>query len=109
MAFLVAAAFAETQVLRSEQSVDAESFSTVLELDDGHVEHQQGKLKASGDGEAISQTGDFAWTSPEGDKIALQYVADENGYQPTGAHLPTPPPIPEAILRAIEYINAHPQ
>lgn len=26
-----------------------------------------------------------------------------------GDHLPVAPPIPEAILRALEYIKAHPQ
>lgn len=49
------------------------------------------------------------YTSPEGIPIETSYVADENGYQPQGAHLPTPPPIPEAILRSLEYNAAHPQ
>ncbi|XP_011293683.1 larval cuticle protein 4 [Musca domestica] len=53
--------------------------------------------------------GDFAWISPEGEHVAVQYVADENGYQPDSALLPTPPPIPDAILKALEYIRTHPQ
>ncbi|XP_073811899.1 larval cuticle protein 2-like [Musca autumnalis] len=52
--------------------------------------------------------GGFSWISPEGKDIAIQYVADENGYQPRGDVLPTPPPIPAAILRALEYIRTHP-
>lgn len=52
--------------------------------------------------------GDFSWISPEGVHVALQYVADENGYQPSGDLLPTPPPIPAAILRSLEYIRTHP-
>ena len=47
--------------------------------------------------------------SPEGELIQLTYVADENGFQPQGSHLPTPPPIPVAILKALEYIRTHPQ
>nr|XP_017014529.2 LOW QUALITY PROTEIN: pupal cuticle protein Edg-78E [Drosophila takahashii] len=53
--------------------------------------------------------GGFSWYSPEGELVQIQYVADENGYQPQGALLPTPPPIPAAILKSLEYIRTHPQ
>ncbi|EDW44339.1 pupal cuticle protein Edg-78E isoform X2 [Drosophila sechellia] len=52
--------------------------------------------------------GSSSYISPEGVAISLNYVADENGFQPQGDHLPTAPPIPEAIIRALEYIAAHP-
>lgn len=53
-------------------------------------------------------SGSSAYYSPEGELVQLTYTADENGYHPQGAHLPTPPPIPEAILRSLEYIRTHP-
>ncbi|XP_062131949.1 pupal cuticle protein Edg-78E-like [Drosophila sulfurigaster albostrigata] len=56
-----------------------------------------------------SVSGSNAYYSPEGQLIQTTYVADENGYQPQGAHLPTPPPIPDYILRSLEYIRTHPQ
>ncbi|EDW31616.1 GL10864 [Drosophila persimilis] len=34
--------------------------------------------------------GSFSWISPEGEHVEIKYVADENGYQPVGAVLPTP-------------------
>ncbi|XP_030572606.1 larval cuticle protein 2-like [Drosophila novamexicana] len=52
--------------------------------------------------------GSFSWISPEGEKIEISYVADENGYQPQGASLPVPPPIPAEIQRSLEWIAAHP-
>lgn len=52
--------------------------------------------------------GSYSYTSPEGQPIQLIYTADENGYQPKGDHLPTPPPIPDYILKALAYIEAHP-
>ncbi|XP_050342273.1 larval cuticle protein LCP-22-like [Nymphalis io] len=48
--------------------------------------------------------GSFSWISPEGEEIAITYVADENGYHPTGNAIPQPPAIPPQIARALEYI-----
>ncbi|KAJ0179903.1 hypothetical protein K1T71_004494 [Dendrolimus kikuchii] len=55
----------------------------------------------------VSQ-GSFSWTSPEGQPIVITYIADENGYQPQGDAIPTPPPIPADILKALEYIARNP-
>ncbi|KAG6462058.1 endocuticle structural glycoprotein ABD-4 [Manduca sexta] len=62
-----------------------------------------------GEGEEIQVAeGRFSYKSPEGTPIALSYIADENGFQPRGDHLPTPPPIPPAIQRAIDYLKSLP-
>ncbi|XP_067648308.1 pupal cuticle protein Edg-78E-like [Eurosta solidaginis] len=53
-------------------------------------------------------TGGFAYYSPEGELIQLSFLSDENGFQPQGNHLPTPPPIPEQILKSLEYNRLHP-
>ena len=52
--------------------------------------------------------GNFYWISPEDEHVDISYVANEYGYQPTGKVLPTPPPIPAAILKALAYIESHP-
>lgn len=49
-----------------------------------------------------SSGGSVNWVSPEGIPILLSYTADANGYHPVGSHLPTPPPIPDYILKSIE-------
>ncbi|XP_013113601.1 pupal cuticle protein-like [Stomoxys calcitrans] len=54
-----------------------------------------------------SVKGGFAYYSPEGELITMSYVADENGFHPKSTILPTPPPIPPAILRSLEYIRTH--
>ncbi|KAK3930034.1 Endocuticle structural glycoprotein SgAbd-2 [Frankliniella fusca] len=73
--------------------------------------NEEGALKNVGnpETEAMSAQGGFSYVADDGSPIELTYVADENGFQPKGAHLPTPPPIPEAILKSLEYNAAHPE
>ncbi|KAL5291296.1 hypothetical protein ACFFRR_010603 [Megaselia abdita] len=59
----------------------------------------------SGNGDRA--TGHSSHISPEGQTIQLRYTADEFGFHPEGDHLPTPPPIPDYILRSLEYIRTH--
>lgn len=72
---------------------------------DGQQAQAQGYLKNAGykDQEAEVIQGSYSYTSPEGAPISVSYVADENGFRASGAHLPTPPPVPEAIQRSIAY------
>ncbi|XP_035905476.1 endocuticle structural glycoprotein SgAbd-8-like [Anopheles maculipalpis] len=53
-----------------------------------------------------SVQGSASWVGDDGVPIVLTYTADENGFHPQGVHLPTPPPIPDYILRALRYIEA---
>ncbi|XP_017043015.1 pupal cuticle protein Edg-78E [Drosophila ficusphila] len=52
--------------------------------------------------------GSYSYTSPEGVPVQVVYTADENGFHPQSDLLPTPPPIPEEILRSIRFIQEHP-
>ncbi|XP_037816003.1 larval cuticle protein 2-like [Lucilia sericata] len=92
---------AHAEVTNMKSDVRADGFDSVLDTSN-HI-HQA----ASGD-EHGNIHGDFEWVSPEGEHIKVSYVADENGYQPVGDVVPTPHPIPEAILKAIAYNEAHP-
>ncbi|KAL4704811.1 hypothetical protein ACJJTC_003523 [Scirpophaga incertulas] len=100
----------DAQILKQELDVDVEGrYHWALETDNGISANENGELKnPTGENPAQVAQGEAQWTSPEGEVIKLQYVADENGFQPQGSHLPTPPPIPAAIVRALEYIRAHP-
>lgn len=56
----------------------------------------------------VQASGSFSYTSADGVPVAISYIADENGYQPQGDLLPTPPPTPGKqhfnILKNISFV-----
>ncbi|XP_072942769.1 pupal cuticle protein 36a-like [Epargyreus clarus] len=88
---------ANAQILKLNSEVTAEGFSYDFETSNG--------IKADASGVAtngVQSQGSFAYKGDDGQDYSIQYTADENGFQPRGAHLPTPPPIPEEILKSLE-------
>ncbi|XP_061393410.1 pupal cuticle protein Edg-78E [Musca vetustissima] len=63
-------------------------------------------ITIKGAGNANGAVGAIQYVSPEGLPITWTYVADSDGYHPTGDHIPMRP---EYIDRALEYIRTHPQ
>ncbi|XP_065205371.1 endocuticle structural glycoprotein SgAbd-4-like [Planococcus citri] len=84
------------------------TFKNSYETGNGIIVDESGYVKQVGPEVAQVIQGSSAYTSPEGQVIQLQYIADENGYQPQGAHLPTPPPADPVILKSLEYLASLP-
>lgn len=101
---VVVAADKDAQILRLGSDVQPEGYSYNYETSNGIAAQEQGRLS----GEAIAAEGSFQYTAPDGTPVQSSYVANELGFQPQGSHLPTPPPVPEYIIRALEYIRTHP-
>lgn len=82
------------------------SFAYGYTTGDGQQAQAQGFIKNLGNKDLEAQVvqGGYSYTSPDGTPISVKYLADENGFRAEGLHLPTPPPIPEAIARALQYI-----
>ncbi|CAH0727803.1 unnamed protein product, partial [Brenthis ino] len=81
------------------------NFHYSFEGADGTKVSSVGELKSLDNnktGEAVA--GEVFYTDNEGNDFSLTYTADENGYRPHGAHLPTPPPIPIEIARALKIL-----
>lgn len=56
--------------------------------------------EARGDGTRAH--GSYSYTAPDGQHVSVTYTADENGFVAQGSHIPTPPPVPEAILKSLQ-------
>jgi len=52
------------------------------------------------------QTGSYSYTAPDGTPITVNWVADENGFQATGAHLPVAPPMPDYVVKMLADLRA---
>ncbi|XP_047097797.1 endocuticle structural glycoprotein SgAbd-4 [Schistocerca piceifrons] len=88
------------------------SYQWNYETGNGIKADETGTLKKGSkpdEGDFIVAQGSFSYTGPDGTAYSVQYQADdENGFVPQGAHFPTPPPIPPAIQRALDYLATLP-
>ena len=85
--------------------VDFNSF----ESEDGTKVEESGNQKQVGpkpeDIGTVSR-GSYSFTTPDGVVLTVNWVADENGFQATGDHLPTPPPMPEHVVKMLADLKA---
>ncbi|CAG9789835.1 unnamed protein product [Diatraea saccharalis] len=85
------------------------SYKWALQTEDGIYHEQRGSLQPGAEQPTLVVEGQYQYTAPDGQVINVLYKADENGFQPQGEHLPTPPPIPPAIQRALDYLASLPE
>ncbi|XP_046463198.1 endocuticle structural glycoprotein SgAbd-3-like [Daphnia pulex] len=92
----------------SEMNADG-SYSFDFESADGTKVEESGNQKKVGpkpeDIGTVSR-GSYSYTSPDGVIISVNWTADENGFQATGDHLPTPPPMPEHVVKMLADLKA---
>ncbi|KAJ8732717.1 hypothetical protein PYW07_015316 [Mythimna separata] len=101
------------QILKYGNEVNPDgSYAYYYETDNGIAAQEQGTPRNFGGNPPVVPSvaqGSFSWISPEGKNVVITYVADENGYQPSGDAIPTAPPVPPQIARALAYIANNPQ
>ncbi|XP_064542529.1 larval cuticle protein 65Ag1-like [Drosophila montana] len=91
-ALALAAPVDDVKIVRLDSDVQPDSYKYGLETSDGTQKDEQGQLKNIGtEQEAISVKGSFSFVADDGQTYVVNYIADENGFQPQGAHLPVAP------------------
>ncbi|XP_026492225.1 cuticle protein CP14.6-like [Vanessa tameamea] len=99
---------AAAEIVQQDADVFPDQYQYSFQTSNGISAQESGIVKNPGrEDEALEVQGSNSYTGNDGQVYALKYVANENGYQPEGSHLPVAHPIPDYILRAIEYNAAH--
>ncbi|XP_055627236.1 flexible cuticle protein 12-like [Toxorhynchites rutilus septentrionalis] len=78
------------QILKYENdNIGVDGYKFAFETSDGQARQEQAELKKLGDDvEALVVRGSFSFTAQDGQVYTVNYIADENGFQPEAAHLP---------------------
>nr|XP_016933081.1 larval cuticle protein 65Ag1 [Drosophila suzukii] len=91
IALCLAAPAPDAEIVNQESDVNADSYSFKFETSDGTKQEQHGSLKNLGPEEdALQVAGSYSYTGDDGKTYTITYVADENGFQPQGEHIPRP-------------------
>ncbi|EDW72935.1 uncharacterized protein Dwil_GK16914 [Drosophila willistoni] len=93
-ALAYAAPAGEAEILKSVSEVGPESFQFDWETSDGQAAQAEGHLNNVGsENESLAVKGSYRFIGDDGVTYEVQYIADENGFQPQGAHLPVAPEV----------------
>ncbi|KAH8366109.1 hypothetical protein KR093_009197, partial [Drosophila rubida] len=82
----------QVTVVRQDADVTVDGYKFAYETSDGAGHNAEANIKNAGtENEALSVRGSFKFFGEDGQEYIVNYVADENGFQPEGAHLPVAP------------------
>ncbi|KAJ3654484.1 hypothetical protein Zmor_013671 [Zophobas morio] len=97
------------KILRQLGDIDTDGgYHWEYETENKIIAEESGKVHNEGtDAEAMRAKGFYQYTGPDNVVYAVEYTADENGFNAVGDHLPTPPPVPEDIARALQADRAN--
>ncbi|XP_041984402.1 cuticle protein 3-like [Aricia agestis] len=85
------------RILAQDSDVKEDSYRYSYETENGIRAQEQGS-----EAEGIEAEGAFSYTGDDGNIYTITYRSGKEGFNPQGAHIPTPPPIPQEILVALE-------
>ncbi|XP_063366765.1 cuticle protein 3-like [Cydia amplana] len=85
------------RILALDSDVKEGNFRYNYETENGIKAEEQGH-----EADGIESQGGFQYTGDDGQIYSISFAAGQGGFQPQGAHIPTAPPVPEEIQKALE-------
>lgn len=80
----------DAQIISYENdNIGIDGYKFKYETSDGISRQEEAVIKNPGtENEALSVRGSISWVAPDGVTYTINFVADENGFQPEGEHIP---------------------
>merc|ERR1712055_893379 len=89
-------------ILRQEITGEGANFNRLFEAENGILVEESASAGSAGQ---ASFAGGYSYVDENGGTVSIRYVADENGFQPQGDHLPQQVqaihPIPEHVFELL--------
>uniref|UniRef100_A0A182IQN8 Uncharacterized protein n=1 Tax=Anopheles atroparvus TaxID=41427 RepID=A0A182IQN8_ANOAO len=101
--------YKEIPIVNLENVLEVDGkFRYSYEGGDGTRAAQDGQQIVVNNQVGTASQGQYTYQGDDGKTYTVTYIADENGYRPIGDHLPTPPPVPPPIARALAHLATLP-
>ncbi|XP_036337351.1 larval cuticle protein 65Ag1-like [Rhagoletis pomonella] len=79
----------EAHIVHLDSNVEPLSYQYAQETSNGIKSQESGQVRNLGtEQEAIAVQGSYSYVGDDGITYTVNYIADENGFQPQGAHIP---------------------
>ncbi|EDW01013.1 larval cuticle protein LCP-30 [Drosophila grimshawi] len=90
-------------IIRQEAVVQSDGYNYLYETENGILAEESGRIEKQTEADALRSNGYYEYTGDDGLLYRVDYVADENGFVPVGAHIPQEPP---HIAKLLDFLRS---